>query len=325
MPILNIDYKPRLLFRNGHVHTIYPALFAKPEIVAWQRQRLLLPDGDFLDLDWKKQGSKRLVVLGHGLEGSSNSSYILSATRLFALNGFDVLAWNHRSCSGELNRLPRFYHHGVSEDLHQVLAQTGEYNEVHCVGYSLGGNVLLKYLGEDWTKPQNLKSAIAVSSPIDLPSCVIEIHRRKNKLYHNVFLKTLKEKVTQKAAIMPDALSAKVLENVKTLTDFDTFFTAPLHGFLSADDYYHRASSKPLLDKISVPTLLLQAKDDPMLSEKCFPTEIAKNSNAVFLLVTEYGGHVAFMQPGSKWRLMEKLALDFALGDLHKDQILADF
>lgn len=312
MPIIQETYKPSLIFRNGHVHTIYPALFRKPQPVNWQRQRLELADGDFLDLDWLRSASEKLVVLGHGLEGSSNSTYILAAAHLFAANGFSVLAWNHRSCSGEMNRLPQFYHHGVTEDVVAVLAETTEFSEVHYVGYSLGGNVLLKYLGEaQCVKPANFKSGIAISAPIDLPSCVRKIHRRRNRLYHNRFLKTLKNKVLEKSRIMPEKLSAKYLPHLKTLTDFDNYYTAPLHGFADAADYHARASSRPFLPHVTLPTLLLQAQDDPMLGEGCFPIREAEENKNLHLLLTKYGGHVAFMQPGSRWHWMEKVALDF--------------
>ncbi len=311
MPIIFENYKPSLFFKNAHVHTIYPALFRKPKRIAWKRTRLELPDGDFLDLDWHNQNAEKLVVLGHGLEGSSNSSYNLAAAHLFFQNGFDVLAWNHRGCSGEINRLPRMYHHGVSDDLQEVMKQTLHYKEVHYIGYSLGGNVVLKYLGEDWNKPSNLKSVVAISSPIDLFSCVEEIHRLRNKLYHNNFLRTLKEKVKKKALVMPNQIDTRHLKNVKTLTDLDTYYTAPLHGFLSAKDYYQKASSRPYLPSITLPTLLIQAKDDPMLGTNCYPYEEAENSENLKLVITNFGGHVAFTQPGSKWHWMEEQALKF--------------
>ncbi len=314
MPILTEKYKPALFMRNGHVHTIFPALFRKPSAVNWHRQRLELADGDFIDLDWWKDDQKRLVVLGHGLEGSSNSTYILAAAHLFNANGFDVLAWNHRSCSGEMNRLPRFYHHGVTEDLEHVLTATANYDEVHYVGYSLGGNILLKFLGDkNHNKPNNLKSGVAISAPVDLPSCVVEIHRRRNRVYHQNFMRTLLQKVRAKHEQMPDKLDITHIEKVKTLTDFDTHYTAPLHGFQSAQDYYEKASSRPFLTGIRKPTLLLQAEDDPMLGIACFPVDEARESDQFHLLQTRYGGHVAFTQPGSKWHWMEEVALEFAL------------
>ena len=298
--------------RNGHVHTIYPALFRKPKPVKWNRQRLELLDGDFLDLDWLKAGSNKLVILGHGLEGSSNSTYILAAAHLFNANGFDVLAWNHRSCSGEMNRLPRFYHHGVTEDAAVVIETAKSYSKVFYIGYSLGGNIILKYAGDALhIKPANLKALVAISAPIDLTSCVFEIHRKRNRIYHNRFLKTLVKKVEEKGKKLPGKVDVTLLNKVKTLTDFDRYFTAPLHGFTSPEDYYLRASSKPFLGGINLPTLLLQAQDDPMLGVHCFPFKEAEENNNLHLLVTRYGGHVAFTQPGSKWHWMEKVALDF--------------
>jgi predicted alpha/beta-fold hydrolase len=291
-------------------------LFRKPKPVNWQRQRLELPDGDFLDLDWiKKQGNNRLVVLGHGLEGGSNSTYILAAAHLFNSKGFDVLAWNHRSCSGEMNRLPKYYHHGVTDDLHAILNETSEYQEVNYVGYSLGGNVMLKYLGEGvFTIPKNFNRGVAISSPVDLISCVYEIHRKRNRVYHNRFLKSLIQKVIDKAKIMPDKLSPKNLAKVKTLSDFDQYYTAPLHGFESPEDYYAKASSRQFLTGIKHTTLLLQAQDDPMLGKDCFPIEEGKSSKYLHFLLTKYGGHVAFTQPGSKWHWMEEVALSFISG-----------
>ena len=299
--------------RNGHVHTIYPALFRKPKPVNWSRQRLELEDGDFLDLDWYRgKGNQRLGILGHGLEGSSNSTYILAAAHLLFANGFDVLAWNHRSCSGEMNRLPRFYHHGVTEDLHAVLDQTISYQEVNYVGYSLGGNILLKFLGENrFEIPDNFKRGVAISAPVDLHTCVHEIHRKRNRVYHNRFLKTLIQKVEEKAALLPGQLDTSHLKKIQTLTDFDRYYTAPLHGFKSPEDYYHKASSRQYLSDISIPTLLLQAKDDPMLGQDCFPYEEGESSERLHVLITKYGGHVAFTQPGSKWHWMEETALNF--------------
>jgi predicted alpha/beta-fold hydrolase len=314
MPIVTESYKPALFMRNGHVHTIYPALFRRPNKVQWQRRRMELPDGDFLDLDWWKSNCARLVVLGHGFEGNTTSTYVLAAAHLFHANGFDVLAWNHRSCSGEMNRLPRFYHNGVTEDLEHVLGVTKAYQELHYVGYSLGGNVMLKYLGDGQHRvPENFKSGVAISAPVDLPSCVVEMHKRRNLVYHQNFLRTLVQKVKIKHKMMPHAINSAHLNKVKTLTDFDTYYTAPLHGFESPADYYKKSSSLPFLANISIPTLLLQAQDDPMLGERCFPVEVAKRSAYFHFLQTRYGGHVAFTQPGSKWHWMEEVALEFAM------------
>lgn len=312
MPYEIKAYKPPWVLRNGHIHTIYPALFRKPPDIPWRRERIHLPDTDFIDLDWYRKGFNRLVVLGHGLEGSTESTYIHAGAKLFFENGYDVLSWNQRSCSGEMNDLPRFYHHGATEDVHAVLQHTLEYDEVYYVGYSLGGNVLLMYLGEGkFQVPENFKCAVAVSAPIDLPSCVDELLRFRNRIYHDRFLKSLKDKVRTKAAKMPGEISTEHLPQVKTLVDFDNYYTAPLHGYDSADDYYVKASSRQFLLNIEHPTLLLQARDDPMMGEGCYPVEEAKTSTSFTFIDTRYGGHIAFTQPGSDWHWMEDVALDF--------------
>ncbi len=320
MPHIIESYKPGVFFRNGHIHTIYPALFRRSPEIRWVRERLTLTDGDFVDLDWLRAGKKRCVVLGHGLEGSTQSTYINTAAKLFSSHDFDVLSWNQRSCSGEMNRLPRFYHHGVTEDLHEVLQVTTHYDEVHYIGYSLGGNVMLKFLGEDkYPVPDNFVSGVAVSAPVDLPSCVETILHYSNKLYHDRFLKSLKVKVREKAAMMPGQISASHLRNVRTLVDFDRYYTAPLHGFDSPEDYYDRASSRPFLSSIRHPTMLLQAQDDPMMGEGCYPRPEAESSSSFVFVETRYGGHIAFTQPGKPWHWMEEVALDFILQNSSAD------
>ena len=312
MPHVIDLYKPPLVFRNGHIHTIYPALFRKTPDIPWTRQRIRLPDSDFLDLDWYRNGFKRLVVLGHGLEGSTASTYIRAAAELYSENRFDVLAWNQRSCSGEMNDMPRFYHHGATDDVHEVLRHTSDYDEVHYVGYSLGGNVMLKYLGEgSFQIPGNFISGVAISAPVDLPSCVKEILHIRNRLYHDKFLRSLKQKVRDKAAKMPRRFSSEHLPKVRNLVDFDRHYTAPLHGFESPQDYYSRASSRPFLPSIGHPTLLLQARDDPMMGSGCYPVSEAEDNDSFTFIETRYGGHIAFTKPKSRWHWMEEVTLDF--------------
>lgn len=314
MPHVIDSYKPPLVFRNGHIHTIYPALFRKPPNIEWTRERIRLSDSDFIDLDWYREGHSRLVVLGHGLEGSTASTYIRTAAQLFSSNNFDILAWNQRSCSGEMNDMPRFYHHGATDDLHEVMQHTGQYDEVHYVGYSLGGNVLLKYLGEGvFPIPKNFVSAVAISAPVDLPSCVTAILHRRNRLYHDKFLRSLKQKVKAKAAKMPDRFSAEFISKVRNLVDFDRYYTAPLHGFESPQDYYNRASSRPFLTSITHPTLLLQARDDPMMGDGCYPVSEAEENDSFLFIETRFGGHIAFTQSKSQWNWMEDVTLDFVL------------
>jgi predicted alpha/beta-fold hydrolase len=196
--------------------------------------------------------------------------------------------------------------------LHEVLKHTSGYDEVHYVGYSLGGNVMLKYLGEGkFTIHDNFICGVAISAPVDLPSCVEQILLFRNRLYHNRFLQSLRQKVRDKANKMPGEISASYLEHVHNLVDFDYYYTAPLHGFTSPEDYYTKASSRQFLSGISHPALLLQARDDPMMGERCYPVTEAENSSSFSFLDTRYGGHIAFTQPGSKWHWMEMVALEF--------------
>lgn len=312
MPIKKATYSAPVLLTNGHVHTIYAALFRKVLPIVWQRERLELPDGDFLDLDWFRGKHSKLIVLGHGLEGSSTSSYILAAADYFYSRGYDVLAWNHRSCSGEMNRLPRFYHHGATDDIAYIMRETARYNAVYYIGYSLGGNVLLNYLGDEkHQKPKRLKAAVAVSAPIDLASCVAEIHRQRNRIYHDRFLRTLIKKVKKKGLLMPNALDVSRLRDIKTISQFDEYYTAPLHQFSSAADYYQKVSSKQRFQQITTPTLLIQAQDDPMLSPLCFPYSEAKNSKYVNLLAPKHGGHVAFLAGYRKGSWMDDATFTF--------------
>ena len=160
MPILKSDFIPHPLLLNGHVHTIYPAFFRKSDFKFKERERITLFDGDFLDLDWHKQGSDKLAVLCHGLEGSSGSSYILTMGEYLSERGYDILAVNYRSCSGEINNRPRFYHHGATDDIHDIVKRQTGYKHVHLIGYSLGRNLILKYATDKFEIPENLKSVV---------------------------------------------------------------------------------------------------------------------------------------------------------------------
>lgn len=284
---------------SGHWQTIIPALFRRVPVLTRQHERLELDDGDFLDLQWHRQGRDKLVILSHGLEGSANATYIQGMARALSADGWDVLAWNCRSCSGEMNRLKRFYHSGVSDDLKAVVdhALTVHHaTEVALIGFSLGGNVTLKYLGEECDRvSKRLIAGVAFSVPCDLASSSKELGKWLNrKLYMRQFISSLIRKVEMKSQSMDLGLDLSGLSGIKTFKDFDDRFTAPLHGFESAEDYWERASSRPLLTKIRIPTLLAQAANDPFLAGACFPHEEAKVNPAFQLQVTDSGGHVGF-------------------------------
>jgi predicted alpha/beta-fold hydrolase len=302
MPILNnTNYCPIFPFRNPHINTIFPAIFRQIKRPAFLRERLTTPDDDFLDVDWLKNGNKRLVILCHGLEGSSDSQYIKGTSTIMHDHGWDVLAMNYRSCSGEINKQYRIYHSGATDDLHLVIEEVEvAYEEIILVGFSLGGNLVLKYSNDGlFQLSPKIKKTIAVSAPVDLGSSAIEILKPKNKIYERRFLKSLRKKANEKYAQFPERFPIADIEKVKTLRDFDDYFTAPIHGFKDATDYYTRCSALPFLRNVSIPTLIVNAQDDTFLSPACFPIDLAKKSELLHLSMPKYGGHVGFTMLGS--------------------------
>jgi len=297
MPVLkNSTYKPSFLFKNGHFNTSYRALFHKVDN-NFKRKRLELADGDFIDLDFSTVNSDKVVIAIHGLEGSSKSSYILSLTNELNKHHFDIIAVNLRSCSGEQNRLLSSYHSGKTEDLEAVIKYISNqynYKEIHIVGYSLGGNLALKYMGEGKVSSK-IKSTIGVSVPCSLKDSSVQMELLDNRLYLNRFLKTLKEKLLVKLEKFPDSFLTK--ENilaVKNFKDFDDVYTAPAHGFKDANDYYATSSCNQYLPNITTPTLLITSLDDPFFSTGSYPFEEAEASRHFFMEATKYGGHVGF-------------------------------
>jgi len=274
-------------------------VFRKVRGVAYARERIDTPDGDFFDLDWSKVGAARVAVVLHGLEGNSQRSYVLGMVKALNRAGWDAIGLNFRGCSGEINRTARFYHSGDTADLECAIshvASVGEYTEAALVGFSLGGNVVLKYLGERGQQAHSLiKGAVVFSVPCDLTSGALKIGSPDNKLYMKRFLKMLGEKIRLKAAMMPELISHSGFEQLSDFKQFDDRYTAPLHGFASAEDYWRQASSKPLLDKIGVPTLLVNAADDPFLGPECYPKAEANRSSCFFLEIPRCGGHVGFL------------------------------
>jgi len=314
LPLRNCQkYQPPLLLRNGHLNTLYAYFNCKLKGPDYQREIMETGDGDFVELDWKRQGSASLIVLLHGLEGSSKSTYIRRMAAMSAELGWDVCALHHRSCGGKMNRLPTLYHSGYTRDLHEFLQlKTQKYQKVRIVGYSLGGNVLLKYLGDGiYPIPANVHSAVAVSVPVHLRGCAIELSKFSNRVYEIGFLRGLKRKMLKKSEIFPELISAKKVRAVKRLVEFDNEFTAPLNNFNNAWDYYDQSGSLRFLSNIQVPTLLINAKDDPMLSEASFPYEIAKNAKHFYFCATDYGGHVGFANLKESYYWIDKEIVDF--------------
>lgn len=317
MPLVKSSYSgsPAYLY-NGHLQTIVPSLTRKVVGVTYERERFVLSDGDFLDLDWIDTGKKRLVILTHGLEGDSRRQYILGAARLFSTNGYDVLAWNCRSCSGEMNRAFRLYNHGEIGDIAEVITHalnTRYYEEVVLVGYSMGGNIVLKYLGVHGRNvPDVIKRGIAVSSPTDLGASALLLDRPTNRFYRNRFMKKLVKKLNHKASHFPGRLDMTQLKQVKQWRDFDNFFSAPVNGYRDASDFYDQASAINFMPGITVPTLVLNAQNDPLLSPECSPAWLAETHPNIFLETPAVGGHVGFLVSRDLHTYAERQALAFA-------------
>jgi uncharacterized protein len=300
MPIIQSDYNPILWWRNAHFSTIVPSIFRKKTGVNYTRERLELSDGDFIDLDWSytQNSDSKLVILTHGLLGDSRRGYILGAVKAFNAAGYDALAWNHRGLSGEPNRFERMTIHGSSDDLGAVVSHAlnfEKYNEIVLVGYSKGGNITLKYAGEQGENiAKKIKTIVAVSSPIDMQGSVDAMS--KDGFYANRFRAKLYKFLKARTTLI-DAKKIKEFDSYKYLDDFTEYYIAPLHGFKNAADYYAQTSSLGYLEAIRVPTLILNAQNDPVLSASCSPADKAKNSPYLFLETPKYGGHCAFYQP----------------------------
>ena len=318
MPIIKSHlYRPPFFLKYHHFSTIFPSLLRKVQGLKYKRERWETPDGDFIDVDWSRRGEKKLLVALHGLEGSSDSTYIKGIIKIFNDYKWDGVAMNFRGCSGEPNRLQRGYHSGDTGDLDFVLSRIIEehdYEEIVLVGFSLGGNVVLKYGGEKGNEIHpKIKKLIGVSVPIDLEGCSNELTKWNNKIYLNRFLDSLKEKVKLKLHLFQN-IDLKKVFSAKTFEEFDGGCTAPIFGFESARDYWEKSSSKAFLDKISIPALLISARDDSFLSESCYPYEQAQRLKNLFLMTPKFGGHVGFAQFNSKgYYWTEERIIDFVL------------
>ncbi len=306
------SYVPPIRLWNGHLQTIIPSLFRRVSS-NYVRDRIDTPDDDFLDLDWGYSNDtstanhrsatiahsslKTLVILSHGLEGSSTSSYLAGMVNHLTNNGFDCLAWHFRSCSGEMNRQQRFYHIGETGDLHFVVqhALSKGYKTICLMGFSAGGNVTLKYLGGNGMGLHPaIKKAVVFSVPVDLMGSARRLEQWDSLVYNYRFNRTLKRKILQKAAVMPGVFPTEALTKARNIREFDNLFTAPMNGFRDVTDYYTRSSALRFIPDIAIPTLLVNAKNDPFLSPECYPTALGRELANVWMEFPEQGGHCGF-------------------------------
>ncbi|MDZ7899766.1 MAG: alpha/beta fold hydrolase [Arcicella sp.] len=331
MPIINSTYQPSKIWQNPHFSTIYPSVFRQVKGVEYTRERMELSDGDFLDLDWSFaentvfnqaailkvdtlfKKNNRLAIFTHGFLGNSTRPYLLGGVKSFNSVGYDALAWNHRGLGGENNRFERITTHGSSDELEEVLNHVlskNQYNEITLVGYSKGGNISMKYAGEKGENiPAEIKNIVAISTPTDLQGSVDAMG--KDGFYTNRFHKKLMKFLKNRQQLIGNEAFAS-FKKFQYIDDYTDFYIAPLHGFKDAKDYYDQCSAMHVVDKIRVPTLILNAQNDPVLSESCAMKEVAEKSDYIFSETPKFGGHCGFYEAnkdGIYW--VDKRAVEF--------------
>ena len=286
-----------------------PSLLRKVQGVTYQREKITTPDQDFLNLDWSRVGGEKLLVISHGLEGDSQRHYALGLVKLFNENGIDVLVWNNRTCGGEMNLQPILYHHGASYDLNTVVEHviaTCAYSEIFLAGISMGGAQTLKYLGEKGSSlPSVIRKAAVYSTPCNLPSSAATLRLRQNLFYKNRFLGKLKKKMEAKALHFPDLIDLDLLRKVEDFDSFDTYFTAKLHGFKDAKDFYQSVSADNWMPQIAIPILIVNALNDPLLGPECYPVKLAESKSEIILEMPKRGGHTGFSVSGQEYTWAE--------------------
>ena len=312
-------YCPPWWYRGSHLQTLWGPLVRPIRAPRFRRERVDTPDGDFLDLDWcdAPHRDAPLVVVLHGLEGSSRSHYVAGLCREAAAAGLGAVVLNFRSCSGEPNRAPRLYHSGETSDLDAVLdrlAASAPHRRLGLVGVSLGGNVLLKWLGERGAaaRPQ-VRAAAAISTPFDLALCasVLDAGLRR-ALYTRSFLATMKPKVCAKAHLYAGRLDLDAVRRARTFREYDRLVTAPIFGFADERDYWTRASSRPYLPAIRRPTLLISARNDPFVPPAALPEREVAASPWIEAAFVSEGGHAGFLEGAwGRRSWAERRALDF--------------
>lgn len=315
MPIISkSDYQKPFWLINEHWETIAPGLLRKPKQLLYDRERIITTDGDFLDLDFVFKNKKRIVILSHGLEGHSDKYYMRGMANQFLSYNWDVVSWNCRSCSTDNNLTPKLYHHGATEDLDEAVQHvlSKGYEKVLLMGFSLGGSLVVKYLGESTRNPSNrIVGGIAFSIPCQLGSCAKKLSEPGNKFYLDRFLDKLKNKISIKAQQFPDLFDLEGIDDISSFYDFDSKYTAPMNGFENAETFYSYASAGNYIEGIKVPTLLVNSLNDPMFPDDCYPYEAAKNHEQFYLETPATGGHMGYWKPGQRVSWSEKRAVQF--------------
>ncbi len=321
------SFNPSWWCRGAHAQTIAGALFRPTPRLKLNRRRFETPDGDFLDVDFLVADSLNgksqapLVLILHGLEGSSKASYVLALLAALQKRGLAGAAVNMRMCSGEANRLKQTYHSGKTEDLDFLIREClKEFpgREMYLAGYSIGGNIVLKWLGENGFEARGkVQRAAVVSVPYDLTRAVEAMDRGFNReVYTQGLLGRLKKKVEAKQKAFPDALAYGGLKGCRTFRVFDGLVTAPLNGFRNADEYWEKTSCQFFLKNVKIPTLLIHAEDDPFFPGSLIPRDEIEKSGFIKTLFVPCGGHIGFVSGAWPWQQvpwLEERILEFLI------------
>lgn len=296
-------YRPPIGLGNGHLQSVYPTLFRKLPAPVYQRRTIPTPDGDEILIDLlSAPHSNRCVVISHGLGGHSRRQYVVGMAHIFLRAGWNVVAWNFRGSVGSPMHRPVFTHNGAIEDLAAVINALPGMMEmpptrIGLVGFSMGANLSLLYLGRKAAElPKGICGAVAFSVPCDLPATSRQMAHWSNRIYMRRFLIQLKEMLAPVAARFPERVSLEHYEEIRDFSDFDNRYTAPLHGFSDAIDYWTRCSSLHVLDRIQTPALIVNAQNDPFLTPSCFPHAVCAANPALRLLAPRSGGHCGFIE-----------------------------
>lgn len=302
MPIIKSQFSPSWLLRNAHAQTVLASKIFKPEKFETIRERIEMPDGDFTDIEQPKGSSQHVVALFHGLAGSVESPYIQGALATLSSRGFHPILMHWRGSSGEPNRLARAYHSGASDDIQwfvDFLANRYKSAKLYAVGYSLGGNALLKYLGEQGsTSP--LTGAMAVSPPLVLAEGASKLNTGVARVYQRYLLDLLRTQHEKKRLLYPNLNLPVASPSLNTFWKFDDALTAPLHGYDGVNDYYKRCSARQFLPNITTATHILSARDDPFFTKAILPAEHELSSSTV-MEIANHGGHVGFLDNSKRW------------------------
>lgn len=320
MPIIQSEFRSPWWMPGGHMQTLLPVIM-RPLAPSTDIRFIHLPDGDqlaadFYTADVPADQPRKLLIATHGLEGSSRQPYVLGICHAARRAGFDVLAWNLRGCGDIDNRLPTLYYSGCSEDLDAMVswAEQQGYRQIYLAGYSLGGNVVLKWSGEQGSNAQirGIQCVATASVPVDLAGCVETLDHWSKMIYRRRFVGDMKKRLQRKAKKFPDLIDLSVLEKIHTLRDYDHYVSAPLNGFSSADELYTRCSAKYFLHRIAVPTLLVNAQNDPFLNAACYPMDEARDHPTLTLELTKTGGHVGYLSSSGDWWMDQRFLQYFS-------------